>query len=380
LSRLIVGWALLSDTVPLYPLYALLFAGSGLTEAEISALFALWSCVGIAAEVPSGAIADRLPRRVCLAVAGLLTAAGFALWTAAPELGGFAAGFVLWGIGGSLVSGAQEALLFDGLAAVGAQDAYVRVQGRVAAATLVAQLPAAGAASVLFALGGFALVGWVSVGVCLAASALALRLPEAPRRERVDDRDDEPSWGAALRAGVAEAVSRPAVRGVLIAAAVLGGLDAVEEYFPLVTADAGVPVEAVAAAMIPITLLGGAGAALGGRADRWRPGVLALAFAISVGLLGAAVLVHAPVAVAALALFYAPYRAMLVIVDARLQHRIAGPSRATVTSVAAFGTELAGLAVFGLWAAGGGMAVALAGLVVALALPRWLRGSRAVSS
>jgi hypothetical protein len=40
-----LGWAMLADSVPLYPLYALLFADSGLSGAQISALFAIWSAV-----------------------------------------------------------------------------------------------------------------------------------------------------------------------------------------------------------------------------------------------------------------------------------------------------------------------------------------------
>ncbi len=59
LVRCMVGWALLADTVPLYPLYALLFADTGLSDAEISALFVIWSVVGIAAEVPSAWIHRR---------------------------------------------------------------------------------------------------------------------------------------------------------------------------------------------------------------------------------------------------------------------------------------------------------------------------------
>ena len=79
-----VGWALLCDLVPLYPLYALLFVDTGLSDVEISALFALWSVTGIAAEVPSGALADRLGRRLALVVGALVQAVGYAAWTATP--------------------------------------------------------------------------------------------------------------------------------------------------------------------------------------------------------------------------------------------------------------------------------------------------------
>jgi MFS family permease len=120
--------------VPLYPLYALLFADTGLSDAEISVLFALWSAVGIVAEVPSGALADRFSRRTVLAAGAVLQAAGYALWIALPGFWSFAAGFALWGLGSALASGAQAALLHDGLAAVGATDQYVRIQGWVGAA------------------------------------------------------------------------------------------------------------------------------------------------------------------------------------------------------------------------------------------------------
>ena len=91
-------------------------------------------------------------------------------------------------------------------------------------------------------------------------------------------------------------------------------------------------------------------------------------------LFGAGALLVAPWGIVAVAAFYGLYRAVLIVVDARLQERIAGPARATVTSVAGLGVEVSGLAVFGAWAAGGGTAVAATWLVVALLLPALLRG------
>ncbi|MGH3585055.1 MAG: MFS transporter, partial [Pseudonocardia sp.] len=155
LARRVIAWALLADAVPIYPLYALLFTATGLSVVQISALFAIWSAVAVLAEVPSGALADRFSRRGCLAAAGVLQAAGYAAWVLLPGFPGFAIGFVLWGFGGSLVSGAVEALLYEGLAAVGAQEQYARVHGWVTAMELVAQLPAAAAAMALFGIGGF---------------------------------------------------------------------------------------------------------------------------------------------------------------------------------------------------------------------------------
>jgi MFS family permease len=176
-----VGWTALASVAPYYPLYALFFLSTGLTGAEVSGLFAVWSVTGFLAEVPAGALADRWSRRGSLVLAGLFEAAGFAVWTALPGLPGFAAGFVLWGLGGALASGAAEALVYDGLAAAGAAAAYPRVNGWISATELAVQLPTAGLATGLFAAGGYPLVGWVSVAACLLAAGAALRLPEPPR-------------------------------------------------------------------------------------------------------------------------------------------------------------------------------------------------------
>lgn len=54
-----MGWTALSELVPLYPLYALLFLDTGLSAAEISLLFAAWSVTALLTEVPAGALADR---------------------------------------------------------------------------------------------------------------------------------------------------------------------------------------------------------------------------------------------------------------------------------------------------------------------------------
>jgi len=277
-----------ADAVPLYPLYALLFAANGLDDAQISALLLIWGAVGIVAEVPSGAVADRCSRRGCLVAAGVLQALAFGVWLAAPAFAGYAVGFVVWGLGGALVSGAQEALLYDGLAADGAEDSYARVQGWVGAAGLAAQVPAALAATALYAAGGFMLVGVASVGVALLAALLAARLGEPPRS---GDDEDGPGYLDGLRRGVREAATAPVVRAAVLAVAVAYGM----------------------------------------------------------------------------------YRVVLVVVDARLQAAITGPSRATVTSVAGLGLELGGIALFAVWAAGGLPAVVLVWVPAVVLLARLRR-------
>ena len=354
-----MSWAALSELVPYYPLYALLFVDTGLSEAQVSVLFAVWSVTAFLAEVPTGALADRWSRRGALVLAGGLQAAAFVIWTAAPGFSAFAIGFVVWGLGGALMSGTSEALVYDGLAALRGEGAYVRVHGWMTSAELLVQVPTAFLASALFAVGGYPLVGWVSVGICVCAGLLALRFPDPAHVE--DEDEDEPTG---LRRGVVDALRRPGLWLVVMAVAFIGGLDAVEEYFPLLAADRGVPVTAVPVAVLGIALAGAAGAALGGQAGRLPDRALPALLLVAGGLLAAAAVLPSLPALGAVAAFYGLYLAVLVVAEARLQDRIVGRYRATVTSVAGLGIEVAALLVFAGWALGGAVAVAVLVLLV----------------
>ena len=306
---------------------------------------------------------------------GLLQAAGFCLWMVRPGFGAFAGGFVLWGLGGALASGSQEALLYDGLSACGAEAHYASVSGRVASAALLAQLPAAGAATVLVSAGGYRLAGWVSVVACLLGAVLAWRLPEAPGRAAgrgTSEGQGQPGYLRTLRMGLSEAVTSPELRAALIAVALLGGLDGIEEYFTLLARDWGVATAIIPLAVLGLPLAGAVGAVIGGRANRMRSATLAVLLGTGVAVLGLSGLAGNPASLAGVAFFYLVYRGALVVVDARLQQRIEGPARATMTSAAALGAEVVCLLLFGAWALGGLMLVVAMALGVAIALPRLL--------
>ncbi|WP_346621123.1 hypothetical protein [Blastococcus montanus] len=165
----------------------------------------------------------------------------------------------------------------------------------------------------------------------------------------------------------------PALLTAVGAVALVGGLDGMEEYFPVLAADRGVPAVAVPSTVLGVMLTGAAGAALGGRLA--RPGgrtLAALLAAAGLSLLGAGV-APAVVGLIALAVGYGTYLAVLVAAEAELQRRITGPYRATVTSVAGAGIELSSLLVFAARAGGGGTSVALLVLAVVPVVAAGLR-------
>ena len=123
---------------PIYPLYALLFLDTGLSQAEVSGLFALWSVTGFLAEVPAGVLADRWSRRGVLVLSGVSARRRRSRCGRPRPAGGPSPpASSVWGVAGALVSGTAEAVLYDGLAARGAAGAFARVHGWTTAAELL---------------------------------------------------------------------------------------------------------------------------------------------------------------------------------------------------------------------------------------------------
>ncbi|MFI0272273.1 MFS transporter [Streptomyces luteogriseus] len=347
LTRTLYGYAFLDDFVLLYPVYALLFADTGMSLWQISSLFALWSVTGVLLEVPSGAWADARSRRRLLWAGPLLTAAGFALWVAVPSYGAFAAGFVLWGAGGALGSGALEALVYDELDRLDAADRYARVMGRARASRLLGTVAATGLAGPVVARGGYEAVGAASILACVLTALTATRFPE--HRVRPESTGD--TWATTLRTGLAEARGNRAVRGALLlvpaVAAVWGALD---EYTPLLVRDLG-----VADATVPfLVMLIWAGVTLGslltGPAERLGTSGLAVLLAGAALALAVGAMARSLAGVVLVSLAFAGFQLAEVLADVRLQHRIDESRRATLTSVASLGTELATVAAFGVYA------------------------------
>ncbi|MFF0656178.1 MFS transporter [Micromonospora tulbaghiae] len=360
LAATLYGYAFLTDLVLLYPLYVLLFAGTGLSVGQISSLFVLWAVAGIVLEVPSGVWADAVSRRLLLCLAPLLAAGGFALWVLLPSYPAFAVGFLLWGAGGALRSGALEALVFTELERLGAADRYARLIGRTRTAEVLGAVGSGVLAGPVFALGGYLAVGAASVATCLLAAAVAARFPEhrppaaAPDGPRAGDQpgegpgDDEPGWLDSLRLGLGEVRADRRVRAaVLLVAAVTaiwGGLD---EYTGLLAADTG-----MAEVGVPLLLLlvwagmtaGGLLAPLGERlSHRGYAGLLVFA----AGATAAGALLRHPAGFLLLAAAFAAFQLATVLADVRLQARIAGSARATVTSLAGMATDLTIVAFYG---------------------------------
>ncbi|MET8773645.1 MFS transporter [Nocardia sp. NPDC004654] len=423
------------DLIPLYALYALLFAEHGLNTAQISSLLALWSITAFVLEVPSGGWADTVSRRGLLILSGVLVLGAFTLWTVAPSYPGFAIGFVLWGVSSALESGTFEALIYDDLVARDEPAVYPRIMGYARAAAEAAVVVAILAATPLYAVGGYALVGWSSVAIAALHVLVAVSLPSAPKAASVDDLTDDtpdavavvpghpvvPGDGRApaagertgvrtsafapamrvlltryltmLRTGVGEAIRVRRVRNGVLLGALLFGITAYDEYFALLAQSAGAPT-VVVPLLVGLTVVGSlTGSLLAGRTARLSARTIAAAVAVG-GLLfigGSlisglatdrpdAVYLLTGIGFTAIGIGYGVVLNAEVVAESRLQDAIEGPARATVTSVSGLLSEVVSLVIFGFVALATirlsmATTLALLGLVmlaIAALTPAWL--------
>lgn len=369
-----VAYEALQDFIPLYPLYQLLFTDHGLSAAQVSLLFVIWSMTSFVLEVPSGAWADSYSRRKLLVLGSLLSALGYATWITVPSFAGFAAGFVLWGTSSALISGTYEAFVYDELAARGETSRFAALLGRSRSASFVANLLATALATPLFELGGYALAGAVSVLSNVVQAAVAWSLPEA----RAVETSDEPGTRAAfagyvhmLRTGVTEVLTSRLVRRAVALVALLGGFLAFDEYFPLLAREGG-----VSTSLVPLLIAGtvaaqAIGGALAGPAYRLPAATFAVALGATAVLIASGALSRSAWGFVPIALGYGLMQLVIVVSESRLQDAITGPARATVTSVSGVFAEVFAVAVYGGFAVGSlwfSMAVLVAGLTIPVLL------------
>lgn len=349
LARRLYAYAFLEDLILLYPVYALLFAEHGLSAAEISTLFIIWSCVTFVVEIPSGLWADVFSRRRLLILAPLVTGAGYALWTWLPSYPAFAAGFVLWGVGGSLCSGTLQALVYEELERWGNAGSYARLMGRSQALGMTAMMAATALAAPVMHFGGYATVGSASVAVSLLGALVGRSFPET-RGERDEARAPEqtatasreldtaahaPGFLTVLRTGLGELrASRSARNAVLLTSAVTGAL-MIDEYVPLLIGSMDVGDSSVPLLMLLVTVGVAVGGWCAGRGARLLgPALAVAALALAAGALSG------PSGAVLLALAFGIFQWAMVTCDAMLQERVTDRARATVSSVAGVGAEV----------------------------------------
>ncbi|MEM9606241.1 MAG: MFS transporter [Actinomycetota bacterium] len=352
LRRRLLAVAFVDELSPLYAVYTLWFIDNGLDAGQISTVFVIWASVGIALEVPSGALADLVDRRRLIAAGLVLRATGIAIWLIEPTFTGVVIGAVLWALHMSLASGAWEALVHDELVAIGEEHRYAPVMARVGQAISIGVAVGTGVAAIALAAGAsLESLGWVTVAVHAVSIWLVLGLPDV--RWVVEQETDDESeagglagWWSTLRDGARTAFSTHLLAGIVLVTAGLEGLFVVDEYVPILARDRGVD-----DAVVPLLVLGVLiGLVAGGEVAARRPDIAPrpLGFALVLGAAGMMIAVtsSAPAALLLVGVGYGIHEVAWVLGDARLQERIGARHRATVSSVRSLLAGLVATAAF----------------------------------
>ena len=113
------------------PIIVLFYEDNGLGLKEIFLLKSVYSIVLVALDIPTGYLADAWGRRNCLLTGCLVAFGGYICYSFSYTFGAFFIAEILLGIGQSLVSGADSALLYDTTLAHRRENEYLKYEGKV---------------------------------------------------------------------------------------------------------------------------------------------------------------------------------------------------------------------------------------------------------
>lgn len=167
------------------------FQDRGLSVGEIVYLQAIFGIWVVVLEVPTGYISDRYSRKLSLQLGFLVTCVSYLMYLFGGGFGYFVFVYFLMGMGTSLVSGSNDALLYDSLLSLGKSHEYVKHKSHVSGVSSLAE-------SVAGIVGGFlAVLGFQYVIIAQACSVflgfiLSLTLAEPPiHKEQVVTHKEE---------------------------------------------------------------------------------------------------------------------------------------------------------------------------------------------
>ncbi len=336
-----------SACMPIFPFYAIMFMErGGLSTAQISLLFGAWTLTALISELPTGVLADRFSRRSIMVWGEVLIAVAFGIWILLPNFWGYGLGFIVWGLGYAMGSGAFQAYLYDELKANGAEKQFNRIYGR--AESLLFMGAAVGFLGAIFigATNYTALLA-VSMSIVLLSAFLIYLYPKEPKTLPHPEETIRPKY---LKMAFQEVrKSKIIARIVISTALVMGIVDTVDEYVPLYYNDIGVSNTAIPILMLIGMILSAILSWMAHRLEHTPVSLKLLLFGAAGGTLLVGSYQSLAFGVLGMLMFMRlGYLAMLLF-ESSLQHHITSKTRATLASLPTFIAEAITVALFGIY-------------------------------
>lgn len=137
-------------------------------------------------EIPTGAVADYISRKTSVALGAFFTAIAALIYASYPSFWVFMTAEIVWALGGALISGAEDAILYDSLKKTKEESNSKKVFGRFESFTLVAIAGAAPVGSLIASGLGLRYTMMLTAIPIAIACILALTLKE-PKTEKKEE-------------------------------------------------------------------------------------------------------------------------------------------------------------------------------------------------
>lgn len=121
----------LTELIFFIPIFVPFLGGLNFSMQQILLLEAAFALALTILEIPSGYFADIYGRKTAITLGSFIQVIGILIFVLATTFGGFLLGELIIGIGGSLVSGAGEALLYDSLIELKREKEYKKITGNL---------------------------------------------------------------------------------------------------------------------------------------------------------------------------------------------------------------------------------------------------------
>lgn len=154
------------------PIIVLFFQEHGLTITQVMILQSIYSLAVAIFEIPSGYIADIFGRKKTIVLSTIFTFIGYVIFSLYGGFYSFAIAQILVGIGGSLMSGSDSALIYDTLIEENEKEVYTKIEGRNYAIGNFSEATAG-------ILGGFLAVCSIYLPIYIQTGILFLSIPIA---------------------------------------------------------------------------------------------------------------------------------------------------------------------------------------------------------
>ena len=184
----------------------------GLSLTQITLLDTPFFVLMVLAEVPTGAIADRFGRRWSLVLGSSLFAVAVFIFAIADSYPVILLSYGAWGLGLTFQNGADVALLYDSLKAVGRDEEFQKINSRLTAMRSLAVLLAILIGAPIAEATSYSFPIMLSAGIALLAVPVALSMHEG----RSGHRESHEQYLQTLISGLRDVWRQSALRYIIL--------------------------------------------------------------------------------------------------------------------------------------------------------------------